>query len=161
MSSAIILMGVSGSGKTTVGRALAAARGCAFFEGDNYMPPANVEKMAASLPLTDVDRAPWLATLHDLLAEQAGAQVVLACSALKQSYRRQLSAGLQVRYVMLKGDFDLIAGRLQKRLGHYMPESLLQSQFDTLEEPEDAIVVNVDQPVDAIVKDILAALPVY
>lgn len=158
MPPAIILMGVSGSGKTTVGRALAAALGCAFFEGDDYMPPANVEKMAAGIPLTDADRVPWLAALHTLLAEQAGTQVVLACSALKESYRRQLSAGLQVRYVMLKGDFDLIAGRMQKRLGHYMPESLLQSQFDTLEEPEGAIIVNVDQPVNAIVKDIVAAL---
>jgi gluconokinase len=161
MAQAIIVMGVSGSGKTSVGRALAAELGCAFYEGDDYHPPANVQKMAAGEPLTDADRKPWLAALHGLLLAETtkGSSLVLACSALKESYRNQLSGGkLNLRYVLLKGEYDLIVGRMQQRLGHYMPESLLQSQFDALEEPADAIVVDVTQPVDAIVKDILATL---
>jgi gluconokinase len=158
---AIVVMGVSGSGKTSVGRALAAALGCAFYEGDDYHPPANVRKMAAGQPLTDADRKPWLAALHGLLLAETtkGVSLVLACSALKESYRKQLEGGkLSLRYVFLKGDYDLIVGRMHQRLGHYMPESLLQSQFDTLEEPANAIVVDVTKPVDEIVRNILAEL---
>jgi gluconokinase len=158
---AIVVMGVSGSGKTSVGRALAAALGCRFYEGDDYHPPANVQKMAAGQPLTDADRKPWLAALHGLLLAETtkGALLVLACSALKESYRRQLEGDkLSLRYVFLKGDYDLIVGRMHQRLGHYMPESLLQSQFDALEEPANAIVVDVTKPVDEIVRNILAEL---
>jgi gluconokinase len=161
MSQAIIVMGVSGSGKTTVGRALARQLGVDFFEGDDFHPPSNVAKMQSGEPLTDADRQPWLERLHQLIADEAaaGRSLVLACSALKESYRRQLSAGGQnLRYVFLKGDFDLIVGRMRTRLGHYMPESLLQTQFDALEEPEGAIVADINLPVSHIVADIAAQL---
>lgn len=158
---AIIVMGVSGSGKSTVGRALAKKLGCKFYEGDDYMPAANIDKMASGVALTDADREPWLEALHGLLVAETtrGSSLVLACSALKDRYRQRLQGDtLNVRYVYLKGGYDLIAGRMHERLGHYMPESLLQSQFDTLEEPADAIVVDIDQPVDAIVAQILTQL---
>lgn len=157
----IVLMGVSGSGKTTVGRQLAARLEVPFFEGDDFHPAENVAKMRRGEPLTDADRGPWLAALHGLLAEhERGEQpLVLACSALKAGYRGQLQAGgLDPTFVYLKGDYDLIAGRMHARLGHFMPQSLLQSQFDALEEPENAIVVNVDQPVERIVDEIVRRL---
>jgi gluconokinase len=156
-SQLIVLMGVSGSGKTSVGRVLAQRLGVPFFEGDEFHPAENIAKIGRGQPLTDADRQPWLAALHALLAEHAHQRqsLVLACSALKAAYRQQLQAGgLDVTYVYLKGDYDLIAGRMRTRLGHFMPEALLQSQFDALEEPEGAIAVNVDQSVEQIVAEI-------
>jgi gluconokinase len=157
----IVLMGVSGSGKTTVGERLARALGAEFAEGDAYHPPANVEKMRSGHPLDNADRQPWLERLGAEIDGwlERGQDVVLACSALKRSYRDILSGGRrQVRFVYLRGSETLIHDRLAHRHGHYMPASLLKSQFAALEEPEDAIVVDIDQEPDAIVASILAAL---
>jgi gluconokinase len=157
----IVLMGVSGVGKTEVGTRLAKALGGTFAEGDDYHPPANVEKMRSGVPLTDDDRRPWLETMSREIGRwlDKGDTVVLACSALKQRYRDILQGGREgVRFVYLKGSKELIASRLQQRRGHYMPASLLNSQFAALEEPDDAITVAVDQTPAAIVAEILKAL---
>jgi gluconokinase len=157
----IVLMGVSGSGKTTVGVPLAQALGGEFVEGDDYHPPANVAKMRQGIPLDDADRRPWLEALSAEIGRwlAAGRTVVLACSALKRSYRTILRGGRAgVRFVHLKGNPSLIRARLAERRGHYMPASLLDSQLATLEEPQDAIVVAIDRPLAEIVARILAAL---
>jgi gluconokinase len=157
----IVLMGVSGSGKTAVGERLAAALGAEFAEGDAYHPPANVEKMRRGTPLVDADRWPWLETLAREIGRwlDAGQEVVLACSALKRRYREVLQAGRpEVRFVYLRGTEPLIRARLAARRGHFMPASLLASQFAALEKPADAITVDIDRPPDAIVDAILAAL---
>ena len=145
----VVVMGVCGCGKTAVGEALAAELGWPFFDADNFHPPANVAKMAAGLPLTDEDRWPWLDGLaRDMGAVLArGGNAVLACSALRQAYRDRLAACARtpgdVRFVHLKGDYDTIAARLAVRHHRYMPATLLASQFATLEEPADAIVVDI------------------
>ena len=157
----IVLMGVSGSGKTTVGRRLADALGAEFAEGDAYHPPANVEKMRNGIPLDDADREPWLERLSTEIGGwlEAGRNVVLACSALKQRYRDILKAGRpDVRFVYLRGSESQIHDRLARRRGHYMPASLLASQFAALEEPDDAITVDIGHPPDEIVTSILAGL---
>jgi gluconokinase len=157
----VVLMGVSGVGKTAVGTRLAKALEGTFVEGDEYHPPANVAKMRSGVPLDDADRQPWLETLSREIGGwlDAGRTVVLACSALKQRYRDILKAGRPgVRFVYLKGDADLIRSRLQHRRGHYMPASLLESQFAALEEPTDAITVGVEGTPDAIVAEICKAL---
>jgi gluconokinase len=157
----IVLMGVSGTGKTAVGTRLARALGGEFVEGDDYHRPANIEKMRSGVPLDDADRQPWLETLSREIGRwlDAGKTVVLACSALKQRYRDILKAGRRgVRFVHLEGDPDLIRSRLAKRRGHYMPASLLDSQFAALEEPRDAITVSVEGTPDEIVAEIVAAL---
>lgn len=157
----IILMGVSGVGKTTIGRRLAADLRWDFLDGDDYHPPANVAKMARGEPLTDADRAPWLDSLHDLIADRLAANqpAVLAASALRETYRQRLLAGKPgATIVYLRGDFDLIQRRLKRRSGHYMPPALLQSQFDALEPPANAVTVDVAQHPAAIVRDIRVAL---
>jgi gluconokinase len=157
----IVLMGVSGSGKTTVGVPLAQALGGEFVEGDDYHPPANIAKMRQGIPLEDADRRPWLATLSAEIGRwlAAGRTVVLACSALKRSYRAILRDGRPgVRFVHLTGSAPLIRARLAGRQGHYMPASLLDSQLAALEEPLDAIVVAIDRPPAEIVASILTAL---
>jgi gluconokinase len=157
----IVLMGVSGVGKTEIGTRLAKALGGSFAEGDSYHPPANVAKMESGTPLDDADRQPWLETLSREIGHwlDADETVVLACSALKVRYRLVLRAARPgVRFVYLKGSKALIASRLKQRRGHYMPASLLDSQFEALEEPDDAIIVEVDQTPDAIVAEILKAL---
>jgi gluconokinase len=157
----VVLMGVSGSGKTEVGTRLARALGGEFAEGDDYHPPANVEKMRSGVPLDDGDRQPWLETLSREIGNwlDAGRAMVLACSALKQRYRDILKAGRPgVRFVHLAGDPALIRARLAGRRGHYMPASLLESQLAALEEPDDAITVSIDAPPEAIVEQIVAAL---
>jgi gluconokinase len=157
----VVLMGVSGAGKTEVGTRLAQALGGTFAEGDSYHPPANVAKMRSGVPLDDADRQPWLETLSREIGAwlDAGQTVVLACSALKQRYRDTLKAGRPcVRFVHLEGDPDLIHERLAGRRGHYMPASLLESQLAALEEPADAITVSIDAPPDAIVAEICTAL---
>jgi gluconokinase len=157
----VVLMGVSGTGKTEVGTRLARALGGEFAEGDDYHPPANVEKMRSGVPLDDADRQPWLETLSREIGAwlAAGRTVVLACSALKQRYRDVLKAGRPgVRFVHLAGDPALIRERLSGRRGHYMPASLLDSQLAALEEPADAITVGIDAPPDAIVAEIQKAL---
>jgi len=141
----VVLMGVCGCGKTTVGRALAAAMGWPFFDADDFHPEANVAKMRAGIALTDDDRRPWLDRLAVEMAaiNARGAHAVLACSALRQAYRDRLARGGDVRFVHLMGDRATLAPRLAARAGHYMPASLLDSQLATLEEPADALVVDV------------------
>lgn len=156
----VVLMGVSGSGKTVVGEALAADLGWPFLDADDFHPEANVVKMAAGIPLTDEDRWPWLDRLAREIAaigEVAG-NAVLACSALKRSYRDRLARGGAVAFVYLKGDQDTIAARLAARAHRYMPPGLLASQFATLEEPTDAIVVDVRSAIPVQVASIRAAL---
>jgi gluconokinase len=156
----IIVMGVAGSGKTTVGTKLAAALRCAFLEGDGLHSTANVEKMSRGVPLTDADRAPWLDAIHGRMCDAftAGQSLVVACSALERSYRARLAEGLPVTWVYLKGSADLIRSRLQHRTHHFMKANMLASQFDVLEEPSDAIIVDIAQPPDAIVERILAGV---
>ena len=157
----VIVMGVSGCGKTTVGRALAEKLNATFLDADDFHHEANVARMRAGTPLNDEDRAPWLATLnHELQTRsERSEQVVLACSALKINYRAAISAGLpQVHWIFLEGRFELIAARLRERPNHYMPESLLRSQFDALERPADAIIVSIELSRDEQVKAVLYAL---
>jgi gluconokinase len=153
----VLVMGVSGSGKTTIGERLAATLGARFLDADDFHPPENVAKMAAGTPLTDEDRAPWLARLNEALRGETNA--VLACSALKENYRKTLGEGLRdFRVVHLKGGYDFIHARLAARKHRYMPASLLQSQFAALEAPGDAIEVNVADDVEACVAKIAKAL---
>jgi gluconokinase len=159
----IVVMGVSGSGKTTVGQALAARLGCPFYDGDDFHPPENVAKMAGGIPLNDEDRAPWLAHLHDLIHDHLsrGALAVLACSALKRRYRDQLRVGNdRMQFVYLHGDFDLIWSRMQTREDHYMKAEMLHSQFDALEQPgpDEAITVSIEADQEQIVTTVLAHL---
>ena len=158
----IIVMGVSGVGKTTIGRALAQDLGWRFAEGDDFHSAANIAKMHAGIPLTDEDRAPWLQSLRNAITEWlADSQnVVLACSALKASYRTVLLVGSEVKFVYLRGSFELIARRLALRKGHYMNPDLLRSQLDTLEEPKDTLTVDAGLPVAQVVKEIRTALGV-
>ncbi len=156
----IVIMGVSGSGKTTVGRLLAEELGWKYFEGDDYHSAASVEKMRRGLPLDDSDRWPWLEALRGLIREclERGESAVLACSALKENYRRLLLIDERVVLVYLRGDYELIQRRLGGRRGHYMNPGLLASQFETLEEPETAIHVNVCASPAEIVKEIRGRL---
>lgn len=150
-ANAIIVMGVSGSGKSTVGEKLAEELGWIFFDADDYHPPENVAKMAAGNPLNDVDRAPWLAILHDLINVhiRASRPMVLACSALKQIYRDQLQDGNPAtKIVYLQGTFELIWERMQAREDHWMKPEMLHSQFDALEEPADAWNVPIDASIE-------------
>ncbi len=151
---AIVVMGVSGCGKTSVGQALAARLGARFVDADDFHPPANVEKMRAGVPLDDADRAPWLARLNAVMrhALARGDSVVLACSALRQRYRDALAERLPaLRVVHLSGSRELIASRIAARSHRYMPASLLASQFEALEPPRDAIVVDVEGSIDEVV----------
>lgn len=150
----VILMGVSGCGKTSVGEALSKLKAVPFFDADDFHPYENKEKMKSGIPLNDQDRIPWLKTLNTLCKKHAKTGMILACSSLKESYREELSKDLEIDWVYLKGSFELIQSRMQKRKGHYMPAALLQSQFDTLEEPTDALVVDIDQSVESIVAKI-------
>ncbi|HEY4901111.1 MAG TPA: gluconokinase [Terriglobales bacterium] len=158
----IILMGVTGSGKTTIGLALAAALQWRFADADDFHSPSNVAKMKTGIPLDDADRLPWLASLHEAIAAwlEAGTNVVLACSALKQTYREQLLVSPDVKLVYLRGSRELISQRLSQRHGHYMDPNLLPSQFATLEEPREAVVADVDATVPDSVAYIRKALGV-
>jgi gluconokinase len=159
VSLAVIVMGVSGSGKTTVGQELSQRLGWAFYDADNFHPKENVAKMSSGTPLTDKDREPWLGALNKLIAEnlEQYTSLVVACSALKEKYRQHLAKGHeeQTKFVYLEGDFETIYTRMQTRQ-HFMKPAMLQSQFDTLEEPTNAIVVDIRQPEDEVIDDILA-----
>jgi gluconokinase len=155
-------MGVSGSGKTTIGQQLAEALHWQFRDADRFHPAANIEKMRSGMPLSDADRMPWLLAMQQAIADwlQSNINTVLACSALKAEYHQMLCQSSQVKPVYLKGSFALIQQRLQQRQGHYMKADLLQSQFDTLEEPKEALWIDIDQPPAAIVAQIRQALNV-
>lgn len=159
-----IVMGVSGSGKSTVARGVAAQKGWLLLEGDSFHPPANIAKMKAGTPLTDEDRWPWLQAIaakeDELLS--TGRSGVIACSALRRDYRRILVAdrpGMVLVY--LRGTIELISGRIQSRKNHFMPAALLRSQFDTLEEPgpeESAIIVDIGKPPDVMVREVISRI---
>lgn len=153
-----IVMGVSGCGKSSVGKALAHALGWDFYDADDFHPPVNVTKMANAIPLDDSDRAPWLASLNELISSslKTDRPGVLACSALKEWYRQRLVEGCDgVQVVYLKGSYDLIWSRMETRSDHYMKPHMLKSQFETLEEPLNAVAVDISLSVDNIVKEIL------
>ena len=153
-----IIMGVSGSGKSTVGRALAEKLGWDFFDADDFHPPENIAKMAAGIPLSDSDRTPWLAALSDQLFTtlKAGRHPVLACSALKETYRKQLLKGKDgVEIIYLKGNYDLIQARMAERQAHFMKPEMLKSQFATLEEPQNALVLDISISLDTMLAWVL------
>jgi gluconokinase len=156
----IVLMGVSGSGKTTVGRRLAAELGWNFYEGDEYHPSENLDKMRRGIPLTDTDRTPWLESLRELIYTflANGESAVLACSALKEKYREYLLIDPAVVLIYLQGDYETIQARLQNRTGHFMNPSLLESQFAALEEPESALRVSIALDPAEIVRTIIKGL---
>jgi gluconokinase len=162
---AVVVMGVSGAGKSTVGRLIAARLDCPFRDADSFHPSANIEKMASGQPLTDEDRWPWLRAIAAWIEvhRAAGTTCVVTCSALKRVYRDLVTDNQRtdVRLMYLKGDIDLIAARLEARAGHFMPPALLRSQFDALEEPradEHAIVVPIDVTPEEIAQAALTAL---
>jgi gluconokinase len=152
----IVLMGVTGSGKTTVGKQLAATLGWSYSDADDFHSPANIEKMRRGDPLNDEDRLPWLETLRHLIRKslERNEHAVLACSALKQSYRNFLLIDDRVKLIYLKGDHSLIQTRLNKRQGHYMNPNLLDSQFEILEEPGREAQVDITSSPDEIVRTI-------
>ena len=156
----VIVMGVSGSGKSTIGPLLAQALECAFLEGDSLHPAENIEKMSRGVPLADADRAPWLDAIraHLVAAFERDECLVVACSALKAAYREHLSAGLPIVWVFLAGTRALIHERLEQRTGHFLPVEMLASQLATLEVPDDAIVADVSKPPREVVEGILSAL---
>jgi carbohydrate kinase (thermoresistant glucokinase family) len=159
--SVVIVMGVSGCGKTTVGKGLAAALQWEFLEADDFHPASNVAKMSAGVPLTDADRAPWLSAVHEAVVacSERGARVVVACSALKESYRLVLApdpAG--TRFAFLRGDYSLIKERLGGRTGHFMKESLLRSQFEALEAPAYALTLDAAEDAATLVNKVREVL---
>lgn len=160
----MVIMGVAGSGKSSVGEALAARIGALYIDGDALHPPANIEKMSSGIALTDEDRLPWLREIGRRLGEDSGTMIV-GCSALKRAYRDAIyrEAGRPVTFVYLAGTPQIIAERMRKRAGHFMPVSLLNSQFAALEEPhpdENAIRIDIDQPFDDLVRTAVTLLGV-
>lgn len=153
-------MGVSGTGKTTIGKLLSEKLKYPFFDGDDYHPEENVKKMKAGTPLNDDDRKGWLIRLNQLALEHKKSGAVIACSALRKNYRGLLRAGMgnKIKFIFLKGSFELIKSRLENREGHFMPLGLLQSQFDTLETPSKALSVSVEDSPSEIVEDIVRQL---
>jgi len=153
-------MGVSGSGKTTVGQALAHRLHCPFTDADSFHSQANRAKMAAGIPLTDADRLPWLRALGDAIRNAliGGRDHVFACSALKEEYRRILDPRGECKLVYLRGSTALLAERLAGRQGHFFNPALLRSQLETLEEPADATLIDISQPVSTIVENLLLTL---
>lgn len=156
----IIIIGVSGSGKTTIGRLLSEELAWKYYEGDDFHPPANIEKLKNGVPLDDADRKPWLESLRDLIRNclERGDSAVVACSALKQRYRDFLLVDERVILIYLKGDYELIRQRLSKRRGHFLNPNLLDSQFATLEKPKTAMQVDVSLSPAEIVKSIRSGL---
>ena len=156
----IVIIGVSGSGKTTIGRLLAHAMDCPFLDGDSLHSATNIDKMKHGIALTDVDRAPWLAAIRTHMQDsvERGQDLVVGCSALKQRYRTALAAGMPISWVYLKGSLELIRTRLRHRSGHFMKVDMLAGQFAALEEPSDALVVDVSPPPTAIVEKVLSQL---
>jgi len=151
-------MGPAGTGKTTIGSAVASRLGWTFIEGDSFHPRSNIDKMAAGTPLTDEDREPWLAVLAERLrvAARANESVVLACSALKESYRSRLKIHDGIRFVFLSVPPQVLHERMLNRKGHFVPASLLTSQLETLEVPRDAVAVDATRPVSDTVDEIVS-----
>jgi gluconokinase len=159
----IVVMGVSGCGKSTIAESIAEQLNAHFKDGDELHPEANIKKMEAGTPLTDSDREPWLFDVADYAREQAALHgvCVIACSALKRRYREILNEANNVVYVFLDGSFELIASRMQSRTGHFMPETLLKSQFDALEDPrteDNVVVIDIDSEPPAIAANAVGAL---
>ena len=156
----VLLMGVTGAGKTTISSLLAQQLGWEFVDADSFHSPENVEKIRQGIALNDADRVPWLQAIRDAILKWIAERrnVVLACSALKKSYRHELYLGSEVKFVYLKGSYDLIYQRLRARHGHFASEKILASQFAALEEPDDAVTVVIDQPAEAIVAEIRRGL---
>jgi gluconokinase len=159
----VIVMGTTGSGKTTIGTLLAKRQGWEFVDADDFHPAANVEKMKHGIPLTDADREPWLKALHDRIVEwnTEARNMVLACSALKKSYRDELRASPDVKFVYLKGSYELFSQRVLARKGHFAKQDLLASQFATLEEPTDAITVDAAPSPEQIVAEVRRQLGLF
>ena len=159
----VIIFGVSGAGKTTIGKLLAEELGWRFYEADDLHPRVNIDKMRRGIPLTDEDRWPWLENLRELIKRsvKAGENAVLACSALKERYRRYLRVKADVRFVFLRGDYALIADQLRHRRGHFMNPALLRSQFADLEEPrpgEDVLTIELGRTPPELVEKIKTKL---
>ena len=151
-------MGVSGSGKSTIAQMLAEALKIKYADADDFHPSSNIQKMQAGFPLNDEDRSGWLQAIHQFVEEELEKNsVVIACSALKEAYRQILSKDLESVWIYLKGNFELIQSRMQAR-DHFMPPSLLQSQFDALEEPKDAIVLDIKKPARELLQELLQSL---
>jgi gluconokinase len=152
----ILIMGVTGAGKTTVGTLLAKQLGWQFADADDFHSPINKEKMSHGVALTDADRGPWLQAIHEAMVkwEASGQNAVVACSALKHAYRKLLREGVNAKFVYLRGTAELILQRLQERKGHYATGDLVASQFAALEEPKGAYVVDIAGPPESIVKEI-------
>jgi gluconokinase len=158
----LVLMGVTASGKTTIGQRLARRLKWPFYDADGFHPPENIAKMSRGEPLTDADRQPWLQALHEKIAEHVrdGRPAIFACSALKDAYRHTLRGTLpdaEVQFVYLKGDPAVLQSRLDHRKGHFMPRTMLPSQLDALEEPQDALIVNAALTVPTLVRQIIKA----
>jgi 6-phosphogluconate dehydrogenase len=154
-------MGVSGTGKSTIGRMLASHLNWDFYEGDDFHPQSNIDKMKQGIPLTDEDRAGWLASIANQISqlELQNRNGVVTCSALKEKYRQELTgASSSVQYVFLHGSYDLISERLATRKGHFMTSKLLQSQFETLEEPQDALKFDITESPEKIIERIVATV---
>jgi len=156
----ILLMGTTGAGKTTVGKLLTARLRWTFLDADDFHPPANIEKMKHGIPLSDADRFPWLQKIHTELARlsQNGTNIVLACSALKQSYRDFLSAGLDMRIVYLRGTYEVMRRHIESRHGHFAGEAILAGQFADLQEPKNALILDVSHSPEQLVTEIIAKL---
>ena len=155
-----IVMGVAGVGKTTIGLAMAQRLEVAFEDADKYHSAANIEKMSHGIPLTDADRLPWLEAMHQMLTgyQSGGFSAVLACSALKDSYRVMLGKDLPVTWIYLRASPEVIQDRIEHRHGHYAKEDLLKSQFEALEEPTNALIVDASRTPEEIVTDILTRI---
>ncbi len=157
----LIFMGVAGSGKTTIAKLFAEKSGAVFFEGDDFHPPENIAKMRAGIPLTDADREQWLAALRKIILSSLAKNqlTALTCSALKAKYRIELAANdPRVRFVHLTGSRELISERLKKRHGHFMPPTLLESQFAILEAPADALIFDCALPAEKIIEELFYSL---
>ncbi len=160
-SKIIYITGVSGCGKSTIGKLLSEKTGIPFYDGDDFHPSENIQKMKSGIPLNDSDRAGWLKVINSIAQEKSVKKGgIFACSALKSKYRETLEHGLiqKAIFVFLKGDYQTISKRIKERSGHFMPAHLLKSQFDDLEEPTNAVIINIDQDTGMIIDQIMEAI---